>query len=145
MATVVGVCRRVGIGATSLLVALDNGLIALAWPLGTRLHDAKRRYACFFGVYATIYVVACLPVRWLPLLALAVGCLGILAVGRAWSTDEQRRLQIARKLRQGNADESPDLRLLALLSAAQLPVLFPLIFQQVQEHFQLYHVPPDAD
>jgi hypothetical protein len=145
MATIGAVCCRVRIGAISLLGALDRCLISLARSLGTQSHDARLRYVCFFGIYGAIYALACLPVRWLPLLALALGCLGIVVVGRAWSADERRRAQIARKLRQGDADEFPDLRLLALLSAAQLPVLFPLIFQQVQEHFQLYRVPPGTD
>ncbi len=142
---IVGVCRAGVIGATSLLGEVDRSLISLARPLGAQTCEARLRYACFFGIYGAIYALACLPVRWLPLVALGVGYLGILAVGRAWSANENRRTQIARKLVHGNADELPDLRLLALLSAAQLPVLFPLIFLRLQEHFQLYRVPPATD
>ncbi|HMF16373.1 MAG TPA: HEAT repeat domain-containing protein [Gemmataceae bacterium] len=142
---ILDVGRAAFIGATSLLARLDLCLIGLAKPFGTQAADPVSRYACFFGCYGVLLALACLPVRWLPLLALAVGYLGILAVGRAWSANEARRTQIARKLLAGNADELPDLRLLALLSAGLLPVLFPLIFQQMQTHFQLYRMPAGTD
>jgi len=140
-----GVGRATALGATRLFGGLDRCLIAVAWPLGAQAPNTGRRYASFLGSYGAVYALASLPVRWLPLAALALGYLGILAVSRAWSANEDRRTQIARKQLLGNADELPDLRLLALLSAAQLPVLFPLLFQQLQEHFQLYRIPPGTD
>lgn len=142
---IVGMVRVVVGGASSLPGTLDRCLIRLAWPLGAHAGNATVRYACFLGSYAVLLVVACLPVPWLPLAALAVAYLGILALGRAWWANEGRRTQIARRVFDGNADELPDLRLLALLSAALLPLLFPLIFQQLQGHFQLYRAPPDAN
>lgn len=142
---IIGAGRAAWRGVTGALAALDCGLIAMAGAVGARTGDARQRYACFFGCYLVIYAVAVLPLRWLPLVALAIGYLGILAVSRAWSANEHRRTQIARKLLDDNADALPDLRLLALLSAAQLPFLFPLIFQQLQEHFQLYRIPPGTN
>lgn len=141
MATIVGVYRAIGFRVTSLLGMLDCCLLFMARRLGAQNGYARVRYARFFGIYGAMYALACLPVWWLPLAALALGCVGILALSRAWSVNEHRRTQIARKLVDGNADELPDQRLLALLAAAQLPFLFPLIFQQVQDHFQLYRIP----
>ncbi len=110
---IVQVCRAAMSGVTSLLGVLDCCLISLAKPLGAQTRDSRGRYACFISIYVAIYILACLPIRWLPLAALALGYVGILAVARAWSRNENRRTQIARKLLDGNADELPDLRLLS--------------------------------
>src|SRR5262249_24431166 len=104
-----------------------------------------RRYLQMLSIYACVYLLALLPVRWVPLIALAVGYIGVLAIGRAWVKNEKMRTAIAKKLKDGNPDELPDLRWTALVSALQLLILFPLFFQQMQAHFGLYKVPPDSD
>jgi hypothetical protein len=132
-------------GIRGLPTRLNRWLIGLAKLLGTEAGCPGDRYARFFGSFAVLLVLACLPVRWLPLLALLLAYLGIMSVSWAWSVNEACRTRIARKLVPGNADALPDLRLLALVSAVLLPLLFPLIFQQAQAHFQLYRVPPGTN
>ncbi len=91
-----------------------------------------------------IYAVGFLPIPVLPLVALTVGYIGVLAVGRAWVLNEKERTLIAKKLKDGDPDAMPDLRWTALVSALQLLILWPLIFMQVQRHFGLYTVPEGA-
>jgi hypothetical protein len=123
---------------------LDRGLVAAARPFGVDVVNPWKRYGVLLGVYAVIYLVALLPVPWLPLAALAFGYIGILAVGRAWVLNEKVRSAIAKKLRDGNPDDLPDLRGLALVSALQLLILFPLMFMKAQQQFHLYNAPSDA-
>jgi HEAT repeat protein len=105
------------------------------------LRDPRKRYPVLLGVYAAIYIIAVLPVPVLPLVGLAVGYIGVLAVGRAWVANEKQRTLISKKLMDGDPNSLPDLRWTALVSALQLLILFPLIFQQVQRQFDLFHVP----
>jgi hypothetical protein len=132
------------LGVQRLFEALDRGLVFLATPFGVRVRNPWRRTAILLGDYLVIYLLALLPVPVLPLTALAFGYVGVLAVGRAWVLNEKQRSAIAKKLRDGDPDALPDLRWTALLSALQLIVLFPLIFQQVQRHFDLFDVPEGA-
>jgi hypothetical protein len=120
------------------LDAIDGAFAALAIPFGVRIADPRRRYGVLLGVFAAVYVVGSLPVPWLPLAALAFGYVGVLAVGRAWVRNEQERTAISRKLQDGDPDAMPDLRGTALVSALQLFVLFPLIYQQAEWHFGLF-------
>src|SRR5438270_2651442 len=129
-------------GIRTLLGGLDDCLVYLATPFGVRVANPVKRYAILLGVYAAFYLLALLPVPGLPLVVLAAGYVGVLAVGRAWVVNEKQRSAIAKKLRDGNPDEMPDLRWTALVSALQLLVLFPLLFQQVQRQFGLYREPP---
>jgi hypothetical protein len=128
----------------ALFRGLDRGLVLLARPFGVNVKSPWLRYAILLGEYAVIYLLALLPVPIVPLAALGVGYVGVLAVGRAWVLNEKQRGAIAKKLRDGNPDEMPDLRGIALLSALQLLILFPLFFQQVQRQFGLYKVPEGA-
>jgi hypothetical protein len=134
--------RWLGRGLLALLGGLDRGLVFLARPFGVLVASPLRRYAILLGDYTLIYLLALLPLPILPLLALAVGYVGVLAIGRAWVLNEKQRSAIAKKLRDGNPDEMPDLRGVALVSALQLLLLFPLLFMQVQRHFGLYVEPP---
>ncbi len=125
--------------------ALHDALVWLATPFGTNVRGPLRRYSILLGIYAVIYLIGALPIPILPLLALGIGYVGVLAVGRAWVKNETQRTAIAKKLVDGDPDALPDLRWTALVSALQLIVLFPLFFQQVHAHFPgLYKVPEDA-
>ena len=128
-----------------LLTGLDRLLVNLATPFGVRITEPRKRYGILFGIYAVIYGIGSLPVPVLPLIALTVGYVGVLAVGRAWVLNEKERTLIAKKLKEGNPDEMPDLRWTALVSALQLLILWPLIFMQVQRHFGLFTVPEGAN
>jgi HEAT repeat protein len=124
---------------------LDAGLVRLARPFGVNITNPTVQHTRFVAVYVVIYLVAVLPVPVLPLLALAVGYVGVIAVGRAWVANEKERARIAKKLVEGKPDEMPDLRWVALASALQLLLMFPLLYQQMQRHFGLYHVPDGAN
>jgi HEAT repeat protein len=124
---------------------LDAGLVRLARPFGVNITDPAVQHTRFIAIYLVIYLVALLPVPVLPLLALAVGYVGVVVVGRAWVANEKERARIAKKLVEGKPDEMPDLRWVALASALQLLLLFPLLYQQMQRHFGLYHVPDGAN
>src|SRR5438270_37283 len=127
-------------GIRTLLGGLDDCLVYLAIPFGVRVADPVRRYAILLGVYAAIYLFALVPIPGLPLIALAAGYVGVLAVGRAWVVNVKQRAAIAKKLRDGDPDEMPELRWTALVSALQLFILFPLLFRSVQHDFGLYKV-----
>jgi hypothetical protein len=120
---------------------LDSSLVWLAGGFGVTIVQARRRYATFLAVYVAIHLLGALSIPVVPLLALGAGYVGVLAVGRAWVRNEQRRSAIVKKLCDDDPDQLPDLRGLALLSALQLALLFPLIFWQVQRNFQLYDAP----
>jgi hypothetical protein len=131
-------------GALGLLGLLDRGLVAFALPFGVVIRDPRRRYPVLLGMYAFLYVLALLPIPHLPLAALAVAYLGVLAIGRAWVLNEKKRTAIVKKLEDADPDALPDLRGTALVSALQLVVIFPLLFMQVQRHFHLYRVHGDV-
>jgi hypothetical protein len=120
--------------------ALDRGFVWFAVPFGVGVRDPLRRYALLLGLYALIFVLGALPVPVLPLAALAVGYVGVLAIGRAWVVNEKERTAIVKKLKDADPDQLPDLRGTALVSALQLLVLFPLLFLQIDRHFHLYKV-----
>jgi hypothetical protein len=120
--------------------ALDDALCSFATPFGAYIADPKKRYAVMLGVFGAIYVAGALPVPYLPLVALGIGYVGVLAIGRAWVRNEKQRTAIVKKLRDDDPDQMPDLRGTALVSALQLLILFPLIFLQLQRHFGLYQV-----
>lgn len=124
--------------------ALDRLLVRFATPFGVHVSDPRWRYARFIGIYALIYLLGALPLPVVPLVALGVGYVGILAVGRAWVRNEKERSLIAKKLKDGKPDEMPDLRGMALASALQLFLLFPLVFQQAQRQFGFYELPENV-
>jgi hypothetical protein len=136
VAPVLGVSHGVG----RVFSALDHAFASLAVPFGVQIRDPRVRYAVLLGLFAVIYVVGALPVHGIPLVALAFGYVGVLAIGRAWVLNEKERTAIVKKLAHGNPDQLPDLRWTALVSALQLLILFPLLFQQVQWHYQLFKV-----
>src|SRR5262249_48023804 len=118
--------------------ALDHAFSWFAIPFGVRVLDPGRRYTLMLGMFAVIYLVGAFVVHPLALVALGFGYIGVLAIGRAWVLNEKERTAIAKKLKDGNPDEMPDLRWAALVSALQLLILFPLLFQQVQWQYHLF-------
>jgi hypothetical protein len=122
------------------LSALDHAFSWFAVPFGVRVRDPRVRYALLLGVFVLIYVLGALPRPFLPLVALGFGYVGVLATGRAWVLNEKERTAIVKKLSHEDPDQLPDLRWTALVSALQLLILFPLLFQQVHWHYHLYRV-----
>ena len=120
--------------------ALDHGFAWLAVPFGVRVRDPWWRYGRLLGLYAAIFLLGALPVRDVSLTALAIGYVGVLAIGRAWVLNEKARTAIVKKLEHGDPDQLPDLRGTALVSALMLLILFPLLFQQVQYFFGAFKV-----
>lgn len=120
--------------------ALDRGLVAFAVPFGVHVKDPRKRYAILLGVFAVLFVLGGVPLGGLSLAALGVAFVGVVAISRAWVVNEKERTRIAKKLADGKPDEMPDLRGAALVSALQLLILFPLVFQQVHRQFGLFAV-----
>jgi hypothetical protein len=138
-----GLAGRIG-GAVSLVLGgLNQALVWYARPFGVHIKDRYQRFALMQGIFLVIYVVGALPYPVVPLVALALGYIGVLAIGRAWVLNEKQRTAIAKKVLDGKPDDLPDLRMAALVSALQLLVLCPLIFSQVQEHFGWYRLVQD--
>lgn len=127
-----------------VLLFLDRCLVAVAVPFGVRIQPRLQRFGVLAGIYVILYLIGLLPVPLLALTALALGYLGVLAVGRAWVANEKLRTAIVKKLVNGDPDALPDLRGSALLSALQLLILFPLIFQRLQQEFQLFRNVPET-
>jgi len=123
---------------------MDNLFARISKAFGTSSSNPSKQYGIFIFIYGIIYLVGILPIRFIPLLALCYGYIGILSVGRAWVLNEKERSLIAKNLKVGDPDDMPDLRGLALLSAGQLLIIFPLLFFQLQQHFNLYQVPDGA-
>ncbi len=138
---------------SSLWHFVHRCLVYTATLFGVTLPNSLARYALLFGIYAVIYVIGCQQIRTWPLVALTIGYIGILAVGRAWAQNEKERSDIIKQIADDNVatkpydkpDDKPDLSGLGLISAVQILFLFPLIFQQVQWHFSLYDVPEGTD
>src|SRR4051794_11749866 len=84
--------------------ALHDALVWFARPFGVNVRSPLRRYALLLGIYAAVLALGALPVPVLPLVALAVGYVGVLAIGRAWVKNEKRRAQIAKRLADGDPD-----------------------------------------
>ncbi len=120
---------------------LDALLVRAADLFGVRIAHPLKRYLVLQAIFVVLFILGALPLGVLPLLALGYGYIGVLGVGRAWVRNEKQRLAIAKKITEGDPDHLPDLRTIALLSALQLLVLFPLLFSQVNHHFHLYSVP----
>jgi hypothetical protein len=130
---------------SGLFAGLDTAFSWFAVPFGVRIRQPQRRYALLLGTFAFLYVLGSLPLHLLPLLALLFGYVGVLAIGRAWVLNEKERTAIVKKLKDGDPDHLPDLRWTALVSALQLLILFPLLFQQVQWHYHLFKVDGPAN
>src|SRR5262249_23078034 len=104
------------------------------------IREPLPRYALMLGMFAAIYLVGAFVVHPLALVDLGFGYVGVLAIGRAWVLNEKERTAIAKKLKDGNPDEMPDLRWASLVSALQLLFLFPLLVQQVQWQYLLFNL-----
>ena len=119
-----------------VLRGCDFLLSTVAWPFGVYVRSAAIRWFLFIVVHAVIYWLASgreligysvdpEGAKWL----LAFAWLGTVAIGRAWVRNEKRRSDIVHKLvEEALPDRYPDLRLVAVVSALQMFVIFPLLF-----------------
>jgi hypothetical protein len=127
-------------GIATVCGALDEAFSWFAIPFGARVRAPLPRYALMLGMFAAIYFVGASFASPFALAVLIFGYVGVLAIGRAWVRNEKERTAIAKKLEDGDPDQMPDLRGAALVSALQLLLLFPLLYQQVQWQYHLYRV-----
>jgi len=132
--------QALGRGGFAAFAALDHGFAWLAVPFGVRVRDPWRRFGMLLGLYALLCVLGALPIPLVSLTALAVGYVGVLAIGRAWVLNEKERTAISKKLKEADPDQLPDLRWTALVSALMLFVLFPLLFMQMERFFHLFRL-----
>lgn len=144
LARVGSVFRLVWWSGLLLFSLFDRVFSWFALPFGVGIRNPRRRYALLLGLFALIFFLGSLPLRTVPLVALGVGYLGVLAIGRAWVLNEKERTAIVKKLTDADPDRLPDLRGTALVAALLLLVLFPLLFQQLQRHYHLYIVHDEA-
>jgi hypothetical protein len=136
--------RTVGNSLQLALSWLDRGWVWLATPFGVLVTNPLWRYSILIGVFALLCGLGALPVPVLPLVALGLGYVGVLAINRAWVSNEKKRTAIVKKLLHVNPDALPDLRGTALVAALFLFLLFPLLFWQLHRHFGLFTVPKDV-
>ncbi len=127
------------------LAAIDDVLATYARIFGVGFVDPIPRYAIFIAVYGVIYSVAIFTNKPLALVAIWMGYIGVLAIGRAWSQNERFRSRIAKKLEDHDPDTLPDLRGVALLAVLQMVILIPFLLKTSHSIFGLYTVPDDAD
>jgi HEAT repeat protein len=129
-----------------LFKALDRGLVSIAGLFGAFEADMLRRACWMNGLFLGLYAISFLPIPWVPLIALLVGYVGVLAVGRAWVANEKLRTNIVKKLDETDPDTLPDLRAAALLTVLHLLILFPLLLWQLSKQFpnQIFQVSAGA-
>ena len=119
---------------------MDELLAGYARLFGVGFVDPLPRTAALISVYGLIYAIARVAPAPLALLAVIMGYIGVLAIGRAWTQNEKLRTRIAHKLEDLDPDSLPDLRLGALISALQLFALIPLLLELSHRLFNLYDV-----
>ena len=122
------------------LRTMDELLAGYARLFGVGFVDPLPRTAALISVYGLIYAIARVAPAPLALLAVIMGYIGVLAIGRAWTQNEKLRTRIAHKLEDLDPDSLPDLRLGALISALQLFALIPLLLELSHRLFNLYDV-----
>jgi hypothetical protein len=139
------VASRLIAGLAAVGRAIDGAISLLAVPFGVRVRRPTSRFAILLGVFAFLFLIGALPIPYLPLVALAVGFVGVLAISRAWAANEHRRIAIVKKLEDTDPDSLPDLPWTAFVSALMLFVLFPLAFMQLHRHFGLFAASPSVN
>lgn len=126
------------------LIALDRGLVSLSRLFGTGFVQLFPQMVALLGMFGVILALAFLVPGLLSWLMLWLGFVGVVAVSRAWVNNENRRVQIARKLSDDDADTLPDLRTSALISSVMLLFLVPMILKMGHELYQLFDAPTGA-
>jgi hypothetical protein len=126
------------------LIALDRGLVSLSRLFGTGFVQLFPQMVALLGMFGVILALAFLVPGLLSWLMLWLGFVGVVAVSRAWVNNENRRVQIARKLSDVDADTLPDLRLSALISSSMLLFLVPMILKMGHEIYDLFDAPDGA-
>ncbi|MEE3083701.1 MAG: HEAT repeat domain-containing protein [Candidatus Thermoplasmatota archaeon] len=111
---------------------------------GTGISDPIMQHIVLLFVFSTIQAAAFFASAEIAWVALWIGYVGVISVGRAWVNNEKMRTSIARKISDVDPDELPDLRISALLSALQLFILIPLLLRSSDSLFDLFDVPDDA-
>lgn len=135
------VFRRV---VLKLLQRLDAALVRFSRVFGTSINRPILQQFTLIFAFGVIQFIAFSADSRIAFVALWIGYIGVISVGRAWVNNEKLRTSIARKLSDSDPDELPDLRISALLSALQLLILIPLLLRTSDSLFHLYKVPEDA-
>ncbi len=129
----------------SLLRRLDLALVQFSRMFGTGISNPLLQHVVLLSVFSVIQATAFFTSSEIAWVALWVGYVGVISVGRAWVNNEKLRTSIARKISDVDPDELPDLRISALLSALQLFILIPLLLRSSDSLFDLFDVPDDAE
>ena len=118
-----------------LLRAIDRGLIALGHNLGSRIQSDGIRDLVILSGYAGIYLLVLIAPSAIALPLLWLAWFGVIAHSRVWVANETQRRDIARGLSDLDPDSLPDLRRTAFISAIQLLVIIPLLFDRTDRLF----------
>ncbi len=124
--------------------SIDEFLSNFAKLFGVGIVNPISRHALFFIVYGGIYAAAIFAPLMVGFVALWVGYIGVLAIGRAWAQNEGFRTKIAKKLEDHNPDSLPDLRLTAGLAAIQMILIVPMILHISHSIFDLFDTPNET-
>ncbi|MDP7312918.1 MAG: HEAT repeat domain-containing protein [Candidatus Thalassarchaeaceae archaeon] len=124
--------------------SVDEFLANFAKLFGVGIVNPIPRHTLFFIVYGVIYASAIFAPLMVGFVALWVGYIGVLAIGRAWAQNEGFRTKIAKKLEDHDPDGLPDLRLTAALAAVQMILIVPLILHSSHSIFDLFDTPDET-
>ncbi len=125
----------------SIFRTFDEFLANYAKLFGVGIVNPIPRYTIFVVAYGAIYASAIFAPLVFGFVALWVGYVGVLAIGRAWAQNEGLRTKIAKKLEDRDPDGLPDLRYTAGLAAIQMILIVPMILQISHAIFDLFDTP----
>jgi HEAT repeat protein len=125
-------------------LTLDEYLASYGRVFGVGIVNPILRHALFLTVYGVIYGLTIFGPPMVGFVALWIGYIGVLAVGRAWAQNESTRAKIAKKIEDLNPDNLPDLRITAALAAVQMILLVPMLLQTSHALFDLFDMPNNA-
>ena len=124
--------------------SIDEFLSNYAKLFGVGIVNPLPRHAIFVLAYGIIYTSAIFAPNIIGFVALWIGYVGVLAIGRAWAQNESLRTRIAKKLQDQDPDGLPDLRFTAGLAAIQMILIVPMILQISHSIFDLFDTPPQT-
>jgi HEAT repeat protein len=111
-----------------------------AVPFGVTLPSRPLRCTAYLASTLAFFFAAWFAPSYLALLILIVGLWCLVAVYWTWTRNENQRGRIAKKIDPTNADTLPDLMDIALFTALLTPLYLLLLFERLQECFNLFQV-----
>lgn len=125
--------------------SIDEFLSNYAKLFGVGIVNPLPRHTIFFLAYGIIYISAIFAPLIIGFVALWIGYVGVLAIGRAWAQNEGLRTKIAKKIEDQNPDGLPDLRFTAGLAAIQMILIVPMILQISHSIFDIFDTPSETN